>query len=120
MGCPIDLITNRGCGSALLCKPQRLKTCVEAAALAMEQPLTVKMRMGYLEGKPCAHRYVPHLSDWGACAVTVHGRSRQQRYSRSADWDYIRFCSSLAPQTSATLGTETCSRLQTGTPPWPP
>lgn len=36
------------------------------------------------------HTFVPLIRGWGPQALTLHGRTRQQRYSRSADWDYIR------------------------------
>jgi len=104
MGCPIDLITDRGFGSALLCKPQRLEQVVRAAALSMDTPLTVKMRMAFLEGKNCAHKYIPSLADWAHALLTLHGRSRQQRYSRSADWDYIRACAAIKPEGLALIG----------------
>ena len=55
-------------------------------------PLTVKLRTGYDMDKPTAHRLVPQLPGWGAAAVTLHGRSRQQRYTKLADWDYISQC----------------------------
>lgn len=58
-------------------------------------PLTVKMRMGFANNQPTAHTLVPHLQSWGAAAVTIHGRSRQQRYSKSADWGYIGTCAPL-------------------------
>ncbi|GJP32529.1 hypothetical protein CLOM_g17157 [Closterium sp. NIES-68] len=97
VGCPIDIVVNKGSGSSLLRKPQRLEQVVRAASLAIDVPLTVKMRTGYAEGHNVAHRYIPHLLDWGATAVTLHGRTRQQRYSRLADWEYIGECASVKP-----------------------
>jgi len=32
---------------------------------------------------------LPLARAWGAAAATLHGRTRQQRYSRLADWSYI-------------------------------
>ena len=60
-------------------------------------PLTVKMRTGFDMNKPTAHNLIPKLHGWGAYAVTLHGRSRQQRYSKAADWEYISRCSKLTP-----------------------
>ncbi|CAI5978670.1 unnamed protein product [Closterium sp. NIES-64] len=88
---------SQGSGSSLLRKPQRLEQVIRATALAIDVPLTVKMRTGYAEGHNVAHRYIPHLLDWGATAVTLHGRTRQQRYSRLADWEYIGECASVKP-----------------------
>ncbi|CAI5947024.1 unnamed protein product [Closterium sp. NIES-64] len=93
-------------GRRCLRKPQRLEQVIRATALAIDVPLTVKMRMardanwmrtGYAEGHNVVHRYIPHLLDWGATAVTLHGRTRQQRYSRLADWEYIGECASVKP-----------------------
>ncbi len=54
-------------------------------------PFTVKLRIGQTDVKRNAHTLIPRIKEWGASAVTVHGRSRQARYSRLADWDYIRY-----------------------------
>eukprot|EP00897_Mesotaenium_endlicherianum_P000362 jgi/Mesen1/10326/ME000797S09808 len=104
MGCPIDLIVNKGAGSFMLTKPQRLEACVRAASAAIDAPLTVKIRTAYVEGKNVAHTIIPQLRGWGAHAVTLHGRSRQQRYSKTADWDYIRECARTAPPGLQVLG----------------
>ena len=61
-------------------------------------PLTIKIRMGY-EDDPAryvAHEVLAKARGWGAAAATLHGRTRQQRYSRDADWKYIDACASVA------------------------
>lgn len=57
----------------------------------------LQLRMGFFEGRNCAHTLIPDLGTWGASAVTVHGRTRQQRYSKVADWNYINQCVSQGP-----------------------
>ncbi|KAK9838401.1 hypothetical protein WJX84_004682 [Apatococcus fuscideae] len=93
MGCPIDIVTNRGAGSALLNKPHRIEQIARAMGGLLRCPLTLKIRKGYSDDKDLAHALVPRLHATGhVAAVTIHGRSRQQRYSRLADWDYIERC----------------------------
>ncbi|XP_021753466.1 tRNA-dihydrouridine(47) synthase [NAD(P)(+)]-like [Chenopodium quinoa] len=104
MGCPIDLVVNKGAGSALLTKPLRMKNVIQAACASAERPITVKVRTGYVEGRNRADSLISQIYEWGASALTIHGRSRQQRYSKAADWDYINTCVSKAPSTFQVLG----------------
>ena len=92
-GCPIDAITSRGCGSALLTKPQKLVEVVAAMCDCLpSRQVTVKIRTGWDDKKPMAHKLIPMLqkmSHGRIAAVMIHGRSRSQRYSKDANWDYI-------------------------------
>ena len=45
MGCPIDIVVNKGAGSSLLTKPMRIKSIVQAASTVTEKPLTVKVKL---------------------------------------------------------------------------
>jgi len=94
-GCPIDIITNRGAGSALLENPRRLQDIIRNMNQVLSVPLTLKVRIGKDEKAPSIHKFFPMLESWGASAVTIHGRSRLQRYSKQANWDYIEQCAKL-------------------------
>ena len=96
MGCPIDLICNKGAGSMLLQKPERMELIARSASPLLSCALTVKTRTGYFDNKKVAHDIIPKMHSWGVQAVTLHGRTRQQRYSRLADWKYIGDCVSKA------------------------
>ncbi|KAJ1269949.1 hypothetical protein BS78_06G017300 [Paspalum vaginatum] len=104
MGCPIDIVVNKGAGSSLLTKPMRIKSIVQAASAVTEKPLTVKVRTAFFEGRNRADSIVSDIYDWGASAITIHGRSRQQRYSKLADWDYIYQCAQKAPDNLHVIG----------------
>ncbi|XVE67076.1 hypothetical protein DITRI_Ditri08aG0130900 [Diplodiscus trichospermus] len=104
MGCPIDIVVNKGAGSSLLNKPLRMKGIIEAASGTVDKPITVKVRTGFFEGKNRIDSLIADIGSWGATAVTIHGRSRQQRYSKLADWDYIYQCAQKAPSSLQILG----------------
>ncbi|KAJ4967465.1 hypothetical protein NE237_019314 [Protea cynaroides] len=112
MGCPIDIVVNKGAGSSLLTKPMRMKSIIQAASGTVDTPLTVKVRTGYFEGRNRIDSLISDIGQWGATAVTIHGRSRQQRYSKLADWDYIYQCARKAPDALQVLGNgDVCSYL---------
>jgi tRNA-dihydrouridine synthase 3 len=88
-GCPIDAIARHGLGASLLKKPGRLARLVEAMAKAVPVPVTVKLRTGWREGKENVAEVARACEEAGASAITIHGRTREQRYSKAADWDLI-------------------------------
>ena len=107
-GCPIDLVYRQGAGSALLDSPARLERILYGmGAVSGETPITAKIRTGTRDNKPTAEKLVdrlvygeqstlgPDVRSCGIAAITLHGRSRQQRYTKSADWAYIASCAAL-------------------------
>ena len=107
-GCPIDLVFRQGAGSALLDAPGKLEKILRGMnAVSNEVPITVKIRMGTKDSQPTAEKLVRRLvlggeeallaneSPSGVASITLHGRSRQQRYTKSADWEYIASCANL-------------------------
>ncbi|GAB7364689.1 hypothetical protein MBLNU230_g5490t1 [Neophaeotheca triangularis] len=113
-GCPIDLVCRQGAGSALLDAHGKLeKTLRGMNYVSGETPITVKIRMGTKDKHPTSEKLCSRLvlgsqdaqdageGPAGVAAITLHGRSKQQRYTRSADWEYIAECASLVKKCKA-------------------
>uniref|UniRef100_A0A8C8BHE0 tRNA-dihydrouridine(47) synthase [NAD(P)(+)] n=1 Tax=Otus sunia TaxID=257818 RepID=A0A8C8BHE0_9STRI len=96
VGCPIDLVYKKGGGCALMTRSNKFEQIVRGMNLVLDVPLTVKIRTGVQEKINVAHKIIPKIREWGASMVTLHGRSREQRYTRGADWDYIAECAKIA------------------------
>lgn len=82
LGCPIDLVYQKGMGSGLMARKKPLEVMIRAMTQVLTRPLTVKMRTGIYMDKKIAHNLIPMVREWGADMVTLHGRSREQRYTR--------------------------------------
>lgn len=91
-GCPLDCICSKGAGSTLMLREHKLRDSLRGISNTLSCPFTVKMRTGWDEKEPMLHKLVPKIQSWqvdGLSYIMVHGRSRLQRYSRLADWNYI-------------------------------
>jgi tRNA-dihydrouridine synthase 3 len=88
-GCPIHEITRRGLGASLLRKPARLGRLVASMAKAVGVPVTVKLRVGWREDEANVAQVARVCEEGGAAAISIHGRTREQRYSRAADWEIV-------------------------------
>lgn len=88
-GCPVPKVVKNGEGSALLRDIDRLYDVVSAVVKNTDKPVTVKMRAGWDENSVNAVEAAHAVSAAGASAITVHGRTREQYYSGSADWKII-------------------------------
>jgi tRNA-dihydrouridine synthase B len=89
MGCPVPKIVRRDAGCSLMRTPERATAIVAAITRAVRIPVTVKMRAGWSEQERNAPELARRLEDAGVAAVAVHGRTAEQNYRGSADWDLV-------------------------------
>lgn len=90
MGCPVPKVVNNGEGSALMKNPELIGEIVSAMTDILEKPVTVKIRKGFGAEDCNAPEIAKIVEQSGGAAVAVHGRTREQYYSGTADWDVIR------------------------------
>lgn len=89
MGCPAPKVVKNGDGSALMKTPELAAKVIEAATKKSKKPVTVKFRKGWDEDSINAVEFAKMAEASGAQAITIHGRTRAQYYSGTADWDII-------------------------------
>src|SRR5437763_14525557 len=89
MGCPVPKIAKHHAGCSLMRDPGHAASVINAMAKAVKIPVTVKMRAGWNDSLRNAPELARRVQDAGAAAVTIHGRTAEQSYSGSADWDLV-------------------------------
>lgn len=89
MGCPAPKIAMNGGGASLMKKPELAYEITKAVVQAVDIPVTVKIRKGWDKESVNAVEMAELAEKAGASAVAVHGRTRQQMYSGSVDFDII-------------------------------
>ena len=90
MGCPAPKIVNNGDGCALMKSPETAAKVISAVCRAVDVPVTVKFRAGWDDKRINAVEFAKIAEQSGTSAVTVHGRTREQFYSGTADLDIIK------------------------------
>ena len=89
-GCPVKKVAvGQAAGSALMRDEAAAAAILDATVKAVPVPVTLKMRMGWGHASLNAPRLARIAQDTGIRMVTVHGRTRQQFYTGTADWDFI-------------------------------
>lgn len=88
-GCPVPKVAGNGAGSALMKSPALLGEIVAAVVKATDIPVTVKIRKGWDNSAVNAVEVAKIAEQSGACAIAVHGRTKDQMYSGNADLDII-------------------------------
>lgn len=90
MGCPVPKVVAKGHGAALMREPWRAAVIFRTVRKAIRVPFTIKIRSGWDERTLTALEIARIAEAEGVDAITVHPRSRAQRYTGRAPWEIIR------------------------------
>ena len=90
MGCPVKKVVNKQSGSALMRDLGHARKIIEATVKAVDIPVTLKMRKGWDDDSLNAPELARIAENEGVQLITVHGRTRCQMYTGTADWRFIR------------------------------
>lgn len=90
MGCPVNKVVKGQDGCALMRNPDLAAELVRAVKEGTDKPVSVKFRLGYTYDELNYVEFGQKMQDAGAEFITIHGRTRSQFYSGTADWKLIR------------------------------
>ena len=88
-GCPVRKIATRGAGSGMMRDVPLMVEMTRRIVEAVKLPVTVKTRLGWDDDNKNIEEIALRLQDVGIKALTIHGRTRAQLYSGTADWTLI-------------------------------
>lgn len=88
-GCPVKKVAGKGAGAGMLRDIPKMLEITRAVVDAMDIPVTVKTRLGWDHESKIIVTLAEQLQDCGIQALTVHGRTRSQLYTGTADWQMI-------------------------------
>lgn len=88
-GCPVKKVAGKGGGAGLLRDIPRMLEITSAIVKAVNLPVTAKTRLGWDHDSRIIVTLAEQLQDCGIRALAVHGRTRSQMYTGSADWEMI-------------------------------
>lgn len=88
MGCPAPKVVKNGDGSKLMLFPDLIEKIVKSVTKNTNKPVTVKIRKGWDKDHVNAVEIANIVEKAGASAITVHGRTREEYYSRTSRFRY--------------------------------
>lgn len=95
MGCPAKKVCNAWAGSALMRDEALVARILAAVVGAVDVPVTLKIRTGWNADNRNAPAIAKIAEDCGIAALAVHGRTRDQHYTGTAEYDTIAEIKSL-------------------------
>lgn len=88
-GCPVKKVAGKGAGAGMLQNIPLMLDITRQVVKAVHTPVTVKTRLGWDSSHLIITDLAEQLQDCGIQALTIHGRTRAQMYTGSADWTLI-------------------------------
>ena len=88
-GCPVKKVAGKGAGAGMLQNIPLLLDITREVVKAVNIPVTVKTRLGWTQDNIIIGTLAEQLQDCGIAALTIHGRTRSQMYTGTADWNPI-------------------------------
>ncbi len=88
-GCPVKKVVKCNGGSGLLRDLPAVESILKSVRSAVAIPFTCKFRTGWDDGSIVVRQMGRLAEDCGLQGVSLHGRTRQQGYGGTADWDRI-------------------------------
>lgn len=88
-GCPVRKVAGKGAGSGILQDIPKMLRITKALVHHSHLPVTVKTRLGYSADSMMITDFCEALQDTGIAALSIHGRTKNQMYSGTADWTMI-------------------------------
>lgn len=88
-GCPVKKVAGKGAGAGMLRNIPLMLQITREVVKAVNTPVTVKTRLGWDHNNLIIPQLAEQLQDCGIQALTIHGRTRSQMYTGSADWTLI-------------------------------
>lgn len=95
MGCPAKKVCNKLAGSALLQDEDLVARILDAVVAAVDVPVTLKTRLGFLNGQENILRVAKQAEQSGIAALALHGRTREDMYLSTARYDLIKQVKSI-------------------------
>ncbi|MFM6958459.1 MAG: tRNA dihydrouridine synthase DusB [Acinetobacter sp.] len=90
MGCPAKKVCNKLAGSALLQDEDLVARILDTVVAAVDVPVTLKTRLGFLNGHENILRVAKRAEESGIAALALHGRTREDMYLNTARYDLIK------------------------------
>ncbi|MDV2441864.1 tRNA dihydrouridine synthase DusB [Acinetobacter gerneri] len=90
MGCPAKKVCNKLAGSALLQDEDLVARILDTVVTAVDVPVTLKTRLGYLNGHENILRVAKRAEQAGIAALALHGRTREDMYLNTARYSLIK------------------------------
>ncbi|WP_255209866.1 tRNA dihydrouridine synthase DusB [Acinetobacter rudis] len=90
MGCPAKKVCSKLAGSALLQDEDLVARILDQVVAAVDVPVTLKTRLGYLNGQENILRVAKRAEQAGIAALALHGRTREDMYLNTARYELIK------------------------------